>query len=263
MPTTPHSAAGWRIEPPVSEPSASGAKPAATAAAEPPDRAAGHPVGVVGVAGRAEGRVLGGRAHGELVEVGLADDDGAGGPQPRRPRWRRRAGASPRGSATSRWWAPPGCTGCPSAPPARRPAGPGSSPAATARSTAGRLGPGRVGGDQVRRRGARRRRRRWRPGAPRPPRRPDRAGPDRRLARLEGRRGASSRRLPQDARHPEPAVLDRRRLGQHLVPVEAGPRLVGPEHVAQRQRVGGGLDARRCRGRRPRRRGRAPRPAAR
>ena len=37
MPTTPHSAAGWRIDPPVSEPSASGANPAATAAAEPPD----------------------------------------------------------------------------------------------------------------------------------------------------------------------------------------------------------------------------------
>ena len=36
MPTTPHRAAGWRIEPPVSEPSASGTKPAATAAAEPP-----------------------------------------------------------------------------------------------------------------------------------------------------------------------------------------------------------------------------------
>ena len=36
MPTTPHSAAGWRIEPPVSVPSASGAMPAATAAAEPP-----------------------------------------------------------------------------------------------------------------------------------------------------------------------------------------------------------------------------------
>ena len=35
-PTTPQSAAGWRIEPPVSEPSASGAYPAATAAADPP-----------------------------------------------------------------------------------------------------------------------------------------------------------------------------------------------------------------------------------
>src|SRR6516165_5696661 len=36
MPTTPQSAAGWRMEPPVSDPRASGAKPAATAAAEPP-----------------------------------------------------------------------------------------------------------------------------------------------------------------------------------------------------------------------------------
>src|SRR5918995_4384463 len=37
MPITPHSAAGWRIEPPVSDPKASAANPAATAAAEPPD----------------------------------------------------------------------------------------------------------------------------------------------------------------------------------------------------------------------------------
>ena len=36
MPTTPQSDAGWRIEPPVSEPSAQSASPAATAAAEPP-----------------------------------------------------------------------------------------------------------------------------------------------------------------------------------------------------------------------------------
>ena len=36
IPTTPHSAAGWRMEPPVSEPRARSAKPAATAAAEPP-----------------------------------------------------------------------------------------------------------------------------------------------------------------------------------------------------------------------------------
>ena len=33
----PHSAAGWRIEPPVSVPSAHGASPAATAAALPPE----------------------------------------------------------------------------------------------------------------------------------------------------------------------------------------------------------------------------------
>ena len=35
-PTIPHSAAGWRIEPPVSVPIAHGAAPAATAAALPP-----------------------------------------------------------------------------------------------------------------------------------------------------------------------------------------------------------------------------------
>ena len=45
-------------------------------------RTARHPGQVVGVAGRTEGRVLGGGAHGELVEVGLADDDGTGRGQP-------------------------------------------------------------------------------------------------------------------------------------------------------------------------------------
>jgi hypothetical protein len=35
-PTTPQNDAGWRIEPPVSDPSDTGAKPAATAAALPP-----------------------------------------------------------------------------------------------------------------------------------------------------------------------------------------------------------------------------------
>ena len=37
MPTMPQRAAGWRIEPPVSEPNDRGAKRAATAAAEPLD----------------------------------------------------------------------------------------------------------------------------------------------------------------------------------------------------------------------------------
>src|SRR3954471_19846455 len=41
MPTTPQRPAGWRIDPPVSEPSATGAKPAATAAADPPDEPPG------------------------------------------------------------------------------------------------------------------------------------------------------------------------------------------------------------------------------
>src|SRR5712691_2090106 len=40
-PTTPHSEAGCRTEPPVSEPNATGTMPAATAAAEPPDEPPG------------------------------------------------------------------------------------------------------------------------------------------------------------------------------------------------------------------------------
>jgi len=40
-PTTPHSEAGWRIEPPVSDPSARGTMPEATAAAEPPEEPPG------------------------------------------------------------------------------------------------------------------------------------------------------------------------------------------------------------------------------
>ena len=37
MPITPHKAAGWRIEPPVSVPSAKTVSPADTAAALPPE----------------------------------------------------------------------------------------------------------------------------------------------------------------------------------------------------------------------------------
>src|SRR5579884_4205904 len=41
MPTIPQSAAGWRVEPPVSVPIAHGASPAATAAALPPEEPPG------------------------------------------------------------------------------------------------------------------------------------------------------------------------------------------------------------------------------
>ena len=41
IPTTPHRDAGWRTEPPVSEPSAAGTAPAATSAADPPDEPPG------------------------------------------------------------------------------------------------------------------------------------------------------------------------------------------------------------------------------
>src|SRR5215212_2436505 len=48
-PTTPQRAAGCLIEPPVSEPSAQGASPAATAAAEPPELPPGTRVGSHGL----------------------------------------------------------------------------------------------------------------------------------------------------------------------------------------------------------------------
>ncbi|MCY1208948.1 hypothetical protein D9M72_205840 [compost metagenome] len=41
MPLTPHSAAGWRTEPPVSVPVAAATRRAATAAAEPPEEPPG------------------------------------------------------------------------------------------------------------------------------------------------------------------------------------------------------------------------------
>jgi hypothetical protein len=47
-PTIPHSAAGCLIEPPVSEPSAQGASPPATAAAEPPPEPPGTRAGSQG-----------------------------------------------------------------------------------------------------------------------------------------------------------------------------------------------------------------------
>ena len=73
MPTVPVTAAGWRIEPPVSVPMASGAWNEATRRPSR-RRAAGDAVEVPRVAGRAVRAVLGGGAHGELVHVGLAED---------------------------------------------------------------------------------------------------------------------------------------------------------------------------------------------
>src|SRR6266446_300491 len=75
-PTTPQKAAGWRTEPPVSVPSAAAASSAPTAAAD-------HALAGPRVTRRPEGRVLGGRAHRELVHVCLAEHDRAGGAEPR------------------------------------------------------------------------------------------------------------------------------------------------------------------------------------
>ena len=78
MPTAPQNDAGWRMEPPVSEPREIGVQPPATAAAEPPLDPSRDPLGVGRVPDREERGVLVGRAHGELVAVRLADDHGPG-----------------------------------------------------------------------------------------------------------------------------------------------------------------------------------------
>ena len=75
----PQSDAGWRIDPPVSEPSDAQHIPAASAAADPPELPPGTRAGVPGISRGAEGAVFGGAAHGKFVEIGLAEKHRAGG----------------------------------------------------------------------------------------------------------------------------------------------------------------------------------------
>src|SRR5262249_48685612 len=80
MPTTPQSAAGWRMEAPGSEPRAERHSPAAGGGGRgAAGGATGHALEVPGVVCGEKGRVFGRRAHGELIHVGLAYRDSAGG----------------------------------------------------------------------------------------------------------------------------------------------------------------------------------------
>ena len=74
----PHSAAGMRTDPPVSEPMPPGASRAATATPVPPLDAPGMRSRRVRIARRAEGGVVVGDAVGELVQIAFAEHDGAG-----------------------------------------------------------------------------------------------------------------------------------------------------------------------------------------
>ena len=76
------SAAGTRPEPAVSVPSAKETRPRATATAEPERRAARHERRVERVPRHRIGRAHADEPGRELVEVGLADQDRAGGEQP-------------------------------------------------------------------------------------------------------------------------------------------------------------------------------------
>ncbi len=82
-PTMLLSMAGTRPEPAVSVPSASGTSPAETATADPELDPPGMRSLQHRIDGNAIGRADADEAGGELVEIGLADDDGAGGAEPR------------------------------------------------------------------------------------------------------------------------------------------------------------------------------------
>ena len=79
----PHNEDGTRIEPLVSEPSASGTSPAATAVPEPPDEPPDMRVGVVRVARRSVMGVLAGEIIGVFAHVERAEQHGAGRLHPR------------------------------------------------------------------------------------------------------------------------------------------------------------------------------------
>jgi hypothetical protein len=105
-PNTPQQAAGVRIDPPVSVPSAKSHSPAATAAAEPLDDPPGIWPGWR-IGRRSGPAVHAGHAIGQLVHVGLADDPATGiehglhhiGMARGRRRIRQRGAAAPRGIA--------------------------------------------------------------------------------------------------------------------------------------------------------------------
>ena len=75
--TTPQKLPGWRMEPPVSLPSVTVARPAATAAALPPDEPPGTRARSHGLRVGPKALVLRGGAERELVHVELAERDAA------------------------------------------------------------------------------------------------------------------------------------------------------------------------------------------
>ena len=77
-PTTPHTAAGMRSEPPVSEPVQTGSMSQASATAEPPDEPPAFSAGIERIAGRAPHGIARIGAGPELGHVGLGDDHRAG-----------------------------------------------------------------------------------------------------------------------------------------------------------------------------------------
>ena len=74
----PHSAAGMRTDPPVSEPMPPGRKPRRDRDAGAAARSPRNAVRCVRIARRAERGVVVGDAVGELMQIAFAEHDGAG-----------------------------------------------------------------------------------------------------------------------------------------------------------------------------------------
>ena len=105
MPVMPEKLAGWRIEPPVSVPVAAGSEPRRDRGGRAARRAARHARRVPRVAHRAEGRVLVGRAHRELVAVELAERHRARGlGEARDDGGVERARVAVEHASSRRWW---------------------------------------------------------------------------------------------------------------------------------------------------------------
>ncbi len=98
------------MEPPVSEPSATTAMSAATAAAEPPEDPPGTRLRSRGIVYRMQGGVLVRRAHGELVAIQLAEYDCSGGFEARHRSAVVGRNDSCRESSSQRWCARRACT---------------------------------------------------------------------------------------------------------------------------------------------------------
>ena len=92
-PTTPQSDAGPRIDPPVSEPSATGTRPAATAAPEPVEEPPVKCARFHGLRAGGHGRSNDGPGVRHLVGGQLAEQHGAGLVEPCASRWRPRPGS--------------------------------------------------------------------------------------------------------------------------------------------------------------------------
>ena len=257
---TPVNAAGCRIEPPVSLPSAAGVMPDGHGDGAAARRAARRARRVARVLHRAERGALVRRAHRELVHVRLA---GQAAHRPRaasRRPWRRTAAPSARGSSSRRWSRTPRVQSASFSAIGTPASGPSASPRARFASIGARLLEHLVARDGEERVELARRARR----CARAPARRRRAPSSRRAARARRWRSRARALIADsaslhEARNGEAPVLDARRAGERVLVGEAGlhrrPRASRPRSARARcRRRARSAGRRSCRSRRARRR---------